>query len=136
MKKFLLVIFIIVLAGVFIPGTLAHAESPKDKVRCGPIDTRENCVKLHQSITELIDPWGTCAVGDANATRTIPAYKTECLSISGTFSLGQTTDGTYTPVCKPSEELKNGKCIPSASDPNYYLLSPLPCENGSSSGCV
>jgi len=100
MKKFLPYILIVVILtgiGFFNAAEKAYAESPKDKVRCGPIDTRENCMSMNQPITAVIDAWGTCTIaGNANSAASSAStnmYDSECSGLGGSFNATpQSTD--------------------------------------------
>lgn len=125
MRKFFVYILILTaVTGFFGFVEKASAESPKDKVKCGPVMLRAECATYKQPVTELIDPWGTCSMKDGTATRTFPAYKSECSGSGFTFSLNQTTEERYTPASTP--QAGTTPQTP-AQNTTYKLLSPLPC---------
>ncbi len=131
MRKFFpYILILIALIGLFSSVNTAWAESPQDKVKCGPEMTRAECGQYGQAITEVVDYWGTCTMSSNEATRTETMYESECKGL-GTFSSTNTTEvSTYTSAATSTKsefeaEISKNKCI---------LLNPL--NKGNLWGCV
>jgi hypothetical protein len=129
-KIFIIIAFVLVILGSSYTGV--GAESPKDKVRCGPIMKRSECLSYGQKITEVIDFWGTCTWKSTSTSESGDKkqnlYKTDCLSSGGLFNeTPQPTDDIIYSEKTPEE----GSGI-LKRDTIYNLLTSIPCDATSS----